>query len=88
MRCFEEVSRRLTNGGVVLIEAFVSDLARFVRGQTTQTVRVDTDEVTIDVLRHDPVGQIVTTQHILLTEQDTCMYIRSGSDTPGCHSSI
>ena len=74
VRCFENVSRRLREGGVFVIEAFVPDLARFVRGQTTQTSKVDADEVLLDVSHHDPVDQRIATQHIFLTEQGIRMY--------------
>ena len=34
LRCFNNVARHLTDGGVFLIEAFVPDLARFERGRS------------------------------------------------------
>ena len=74
LKCFQNVSRHLSASGVFLIEAFVPDLTRFVHGQNMQTQKVDANEVRLDVGRHDPVGQLVTSQHIFLTENGTRMY--------------
>ena len=74
VRCFRNVAPRLTEDGVFLIEAFVPDLARFVRGQHTQTRRVETDRVILHVSRHDPVLQQVTSQDIEICEAGTRLY--------------
>ena len=74
LRCFNNVSRHLSDSGVFLIEAFVPELTRFVHGQYTHTRRVDAGEVMLDVATHEPVGQLVTSQHIFLTENGTRMY--------------
>ena len=74
VRCFEGVAAHLTEDGAFLIEAFVPDLSRFVRGQNTSAVRVETDRVSLDVSRHDPVNQRVTSQHVHLTEEGVRLY--------------
>lgn len=74
VRCFENVAKRLAPGGVFLIEAFVPDMTRFVRGQNTQSSRVEMDRVTIDVSQLDPVKQQVTSQHIFITAKGIRMY--------------
>jgi SAM-dependent methyltransferase len=74
VRCFQNVAKRLAPGGMFLIEAFVPDMTRFVRGQNTQNSRVEMDRVTIDVAQLDPVKQQVTSQHIFITAQGIRMY--------------
>ncbi len=68
VRCFGNVARRLTEAGVFVIEAFVPDLTRFVRGQVVNASRVENDAVLLDVSRHDPVAQRVVSQQVVLTE--------------------
>jgi SAM-dependent methyltransferase len=74
VRCFGNVAKRLAPGGVFLIEAFVPDMTRFVRGQNTQSSRVEMNRVSIDVSQLDPVNQHVTSQHIYITAQGIRMY--------------
>ena len=69
VRCFANVARRLADGGVFLVEAFVPDLSRFVRGQNIQTGVLETDRVSIDLSRHDPLGQTVASSHLYITEE-------------------
>ena len=69
VRCFANVARRLSDGGVFLIEAFVPDPTRFVRGQNIQMGVLETDRVSIDLSRHDPVGQTVASSHLYITEK-------------------
>lgn len=74
VRCFRNVAGHLAEDGVFVIEAFVPDLARFVRGQNTQTSGVETDRVKIDVARHDPLHQQIASQHIFITDSGIQMY--------------
>ena len=74
VRCFQRVAARLEPGGAFVIEAFVPDPTRFSRGQ-----RLDTREVTADTLRldasiHDPVAQVVRSQHVFLDERGIRLY--------------
>ena len=73
-RCFRNVARRLADGGVFLIEAFVPDLTRFVRGQNIQAGVIETDHVSIDLSRHDPVEQTVTSSHMYISESGMRLY--------------
>jgi SAM-dependent methyltransferase len=66
--CFECVAAHLGPRGCFVIEAFVPDLTRFHRGQATLTSRLETDDVRIDASMHDPVGQMVRTQHITIRD--------------------
>ncbi len=72
--CLENVARHLTPRGVFLIEAFVPDIGRFDRGQSVRATDVDGNRVNIDVSRHDPLGQLVTSQHLVLSEKGVRLY--------------
>lgn len=74
LRCFENVSRHLVPGGSFLVEAFVPDLNRFVDGQAFRTVHIGDQEVRVDATQHDPLLQLIISQHIVLTEQGTQFY--------------
>jgi SAM-dependent methyltransferase len=74
VRCFQNVAKRLTEDGVFVIEAFVPDLARFDRGQTVRTTRVEVQRLVLEAARHDPVGQRVTSQLVVISEDRTRLY--------------
>jgi len=74
VRCFRNVSKHLAADGVFVIEAFVPDQTRHVRGQSTSVTRVEADSVGLDVSRHDPVSQRVTSQHLLISESGVRLY--------------
>ena len=68
VRCFEVVSHHLTPDGVFLIEAFVPDPCRFVNNQTVRVTDIGMDLVRLDVTQYDPVAQVVTSQHTILSK--------------------
>ena len=74
VRCFRSVGKHLAADGVFVIEAFVPDQTRHVRGQSTSVTRVEADSVGLDVSRHDPVSQRVTSQHLLISESGVRLY--------------
>ena len=74
VRCFSNVSRRLREGGVFVIEAFVPDMTRWDRGQRIETRRVGDDGVVLDAAMHDPVGQRVASSHLVFSLQGVEMY--------------
>ena len=74
LRCFQSVAEHLTQEGVFLIEAFVPDLCRFDNHQTVRVVHLSQDLVHLDVARHSPVEQQITTQHVLLSEKGIRLY--------------
>jgi SAM-dependent methyltransferase len=74
VRCFKNVAKHLTPDGLFVIEAFVPDLSRYQRGQNTSAVRVEMDQVLLDVSRHDPVQQRVDAQHLLIAESGLQLY--------------
>jgi hypothetical protein len=67
--CFRNVARVLKPGGAFVIECFVPDLARSDRGQRVQTRAVTEDSAIIELSRHDPAQQRITTQIVTLDDQ-------------------
>ena len=67
--CFANVARALEPGGMLVIECFVPDVARFDHDQRVQARSVTEDSAVIEVSRHDRVQQRVTTQMIMLDGQ-------------------
>jgi SAM-dependent methyltransferase len=74
VRCFENVAAHLAEDGVFVVTAFVPDLARFDRGQRVSVHKVEADRIVLNVDKHEPVGQVVSSQHIELTEQGLRFY--------------
>jgi SAM-dependent methyltransferase len=74
VRCFEAVARHLSESGVFVVEAFVPDPSRYVDHQSTQTTRLEDDRVMLRASRHDPVGQRVESQHVILGEEGIRLY--------------
>jgi SAM-dependent methyltransferase len=74
VRCFANVARHLTEGGLFVIEAFVPDPARFIRNQITQVTKVETDSVRLETTQHDPVHQRSISQLVVLTEAGIKLY--------------
>ena len=74
VRCFSSVARRLREGGVFVIEAFVPDLGRFEQDQTFRTSQVGADHVILEASTHDPVGQRIYAQIISLSEKGAKFY--------------
>ena len=68
VRCFRNAAGRLAPGGAFLIEAFVPDLTRFVRGQNLSATRVELDGVMLDATKVDPVTQRIDSQHVVIAE--------------------
>jgi len=64
VRCFANVAPRLKPNGVFVIAVFVPDPSRFDMDRRVEATRVATDDAEISISSHDPVGQVVTTQHI------------------------
>jgi hypothetical protein len=71
---FRAVARHLTAEGAFVMEAFVPDPARFDRGQRVGAVHVGTDEVDLDVSRHDPLTQQTISQHLIVREDGVRLY--------------
>lgn len=74
VRCFADVARRLTPGGVFVVEAFVPDPTLYDRGDRVEAFDVQTDRVRVDVARHDAAAQTVIGQHVVVTERGVRLY--------------
>ena len=74
VRCFGNVARHLSDGGIFLMEVFAPDLTRFDRGQNIQAGVVETDIVSIHLSRHDAVTQTVAMSHMYITEGGVRLY--------------
>jgi SAM-dependent methyltransferase len=73
LRCFRNVAEHLEDGGRFVIEVFVPDLARFDRGQRVSADRVEVDRVVLEASLHDPVGQRIVSQHVVISESGNRM---------------
>jgi SAM-dependent methyltransferase len=74
VRCFAAVAEHLTDAGVFVIEAFVPDLGRFDRGQRLGTVDVGGGWGLLEASVHDPVGQRVRSQQVVIDEGGVRLY--------------
>jgi SAM-dependent methyltransferase len=74
VRCFHNVARHLTAGGVFVVEAFIPDIAGFVDDQAVRAVHLTTDSVTLEASVHDPVAQTVQYQYIVITQDGARLY--------------
>ena len=74
VRCFSNVSRRLREGGVFVIEAFVPDMTRWDQNQRIETRHLVEDSVVLDAARHEPVEQRVASNHLVVSEAGVKMY--------------
>jgi len=69
VRCFANAARRLSGGGVFVLEAFVPDVAHFVDRQRVRTVRVGYGDAVLEASDHDPATQRIDYQYIRATSQ-------------------
>ena len=75
VRCFQNVSAHLTEGGSFVVEAFVpSFLHRLRDEQYVHTEAIRVGEVRLDVGRHDPVAQRLEESHVVLTRHGVRLY--------------
>jgi SAM-dependent methyltransferase len=74
VRCSSNVARRLREGGVFVIEAFVPDMTRWDRDRRMEARHVENDSVVLNAARHDPVEQRVASNHLVVSEAGVKMY--------------
>jgi SAM-dependent methyltransferase len=74
VRCFRNVASHLSRGGCFVIEAFVPDMTRFTGGQVNWATKVMTDQVELDVGRHDATTQRVVSQKVVITDGNVRLY--------------
>jgi SAM-dependent methyltransferase len=68
VRCFANAARHLEKGGVFVVEAFVPDHSRWIRGQNISVVRVEKDLVDLNAGVHDRAAQEIVYARIFLRE--------------------
>jgi SAM-dependent methyltransferase len=70
VRCFENVTARLTDDGVFVIEGYRPDFLYRLRDQQyVDAEALEIDEVRLDVLRHDPTKQLLEESHVTLSRE-------------------
>ena len=69
VRCFKNVSKHLSGGGLFVIEAYVPDPAQYENGESLKTIHVSIDRAVFEASVHNPVLQTVEYQYIEVTEQ-------------------
>ena len=74
VRCFQNVAKHLAKPGVFVIEAFVPDLTRFIRGRAHWPMRITADRLELDASEHDPVTQKVVSQKVVMTDGNVRLY--------------
>lgn len=67
LRCLANIHRQLRPGGHLVVEAFVPDHSRWVRGQNVSVGRLDGEAVSLKVSVHDPVNQVIATQDLRIS---------------------
>jgi hypothetical protein len=72
--CFRAVARHLTSDGVFVMEAFVPDLTRFVRGQNVSAVLAEPAEITLEVSTHHAITQRTDSQRVVIREDRIRLY--------------
>jgi SAM-dependent methyltransferase len=74
VRCFQNAKEHLAPGGCFVLEVFFPDVTRFTGGQVNWATNITTDEVLLDVGKHDAVEQRVVSQKIVITEGNVRLY--------------
>ena len=69
--CFQSVANHLDDGGIFLVQGFVPDPARIGAGSSVKATRIQLDSVDLDVASYDVVNQVITVQHVEITDSGT-----------------
>jgi len=72
VRCFQNVAAHLAQGGVFLLEAFVPQSANFSAG--LKVTAVTDDRIGLKASEHDPVGQRLKSQHVVIRNGEIRLY--------------
>jgi hypothetical protein len=69
VRCFENVAAHLTDDGLFVVEAYVpAFLYRLRDNQYVGAEAIEVNKVRLDLLRHDPVTQMLEESHVSLSQ--------------------
>lgn len=69
--CFKNAARQLRPGGRFVVEAFVLDEARLQGGEAIQARFMDAERLELQVLRYDPVEQVIDRMNVNIREEGT-----------------
>lgn len=72
--CFKSVADTLKPGGCFVIEAFVPDLGRFDRGQSTRMSNIASDHVRLECSLHEAATQTILSQIVSIDSKGIEMY--------------
>ena len=72
VRCFQNVAAHLAPGGAFVLEAFVPQSANFSAG--LKVAVVTEDRIGLKASEHDPVGQRLKSQHIVIRNGEIRLY--------------
>jgi SAM-dependent methyltransferase len=71
--CLNNVRQHLSPGGSLIVEAFVPDHSRWVRGQNVTIGRLDDAGVSLKLSIHNPVDQVISTQDLSVDARGTTL---------------
>ncbi len=71
VRLFANMAARLAPGGRFLVETFVPDFSAYTDNQRMKALDVRTDRLRYEAVHHDPVGQVLTMQRVVITPTGT-----------------
>jgi hypothetical protein len=74
VRCFRNVAARLRPGGAFVLEAFVPDPSQFSGGHGLRVLHTAPGRVGLKVSEHDPVGQKIRSQHVVITQEGARLF--------------
>ena len=74
VRCFENVARHLTPGGVFVVEAFCRTRHLYVDGQALRTLQVTTDSVRLMAATQNRAAQMIQAQTVVVTAEGIRLY--------------
>ncbi|MEW6127692.1 MAG: class I SAM-dependent methyltransferase [Acidobacteriota bacterium] len=74
VRCFQNVSEHLTDGGVFVVEVFVPNFTFFKREQELKVTAVTSDRVGLKISQHDAVNQRIKSQHLVLINNQVKLF--------------
>lgn len=72
--CLSNAAEHLNEDGLFVVDGFFPDIGRFDRGQRTQVNEVEVDRILLDVSRHDPASQTISSQHVIIGSGGIDMY--------------
>ncbi len=74
VRCFRNVSNRLTEGGMFVVETFVPNFSLFNQAQEMKLTTLANDRVGMKVSQHDAVEQRIKSQHIVILDNEVKLF--------------